>query len=105
MENNTLKREIKNIPKNEDEKNDDHLNLEGGEQQLKQKKRGRPKKIIVDDTNENKTKKSVGRPKSELDIKTRRILYGLTYYGKDLGLTEDEIKEKKKDLLNKLNNK
>ena len=58
------------------------------------KKRGRPKKEKAE-----KLKKPVGRPKSETDIKTRRLLYGLSFFSKMLGLSDEEIEKKKKELL------
>jgi hypothetical protein len=64
------------------------------EAQAEIKKRGRPKKEKTE-----KPKKAIGRPKSETDIKTRRLLYGLTFFSKILGLTDEEIENKKTELL------
>jgi len=64
---------------------------------LEKKKRGRPKKIKVEDT-----KKPVGRPKSKNDIKTRRLLYGITFFGKLLGVDEKVLEEKKKEICSKV---
>lgn len=61
------------------------------------KKRGRPKK-----EKEEKPKKPVGRPKSDTDIKTRRLLYGLTFFSKMLGLSDEEIEKKKEELINNI---
>lgn len=61
---------------------------------VEKKKRGRPKK-----EKEEKPKKPIGRPKSQTDIKTRRLLYGLTFFSKMLGLTDEEIEKKKDELL------
>ena len=61
------------------------------------KKRGRPKKV-----KEDKPKKPIGRPKSETDIKARRLLYGLTFFSKIIGLTDEEIETKKKVLMEKI---
>jgi len=63
--------------------------------ETEKKKRGRPKKI----KNEIE-KKPVGRPKSKNDIKTRRLLYGLTFFGKLLGVSDDILESKKKELSN-----
>lgn len=62
--------------------------------EVDKKRRGRPKKEKVE-----KPKKPIGRPKSETDIKTRRLLYGLTFFSKMLGLTDEEIEKKKVELL------
>jgi len=81
------KREVKEVPKVEEIK-------EVEPQEEDKKKRGRPKKEKVE-----KVKKPIGRPKSDTDIKTRRLLYGLTFFSKMLGLTDEEIEKKKDELL------
>lgn len=84
------KREVKEFV--EEKKNDDVIPTEIKEQE--KKKRGRPKKEKVE-----KPKKPIGRPKSETDIKTRRLLYGLTFFSKMLGLSDEDIEKKKKELM------
>lgn len=84
------KREVKEFV--EEKKNDDEIPTEIKEQE--KKKRGRPKKEKVE-----KPKKPIGRPKSETDIKTRRLLYGLTFFSKMLGLSDEDIEKKKKELM------
>lgn len=87
------KREVKEIV--EEKKNDDVIPTEIKEQE--KKKRGRPKKEKVE-----KPKKPIGRPKSETDIKTRRLLYGLTFFSKMLGLSDEDIEKKKKELMDNI---
>ena len=85
------KREVKEIQLSEDCKD----SIEDVKpQEAEKKKRGRPKKEKVE-----KVKKPIGRPKSDTDIKTRRLLYGLTFFSKMLGLTDEEIEKKKEELL------
>ena len=83
------KREVKEVVLSEDSTTKD---VEP--QEVDKKRRGRPKKEKVE-----KAKKPIGRPKSDTDIKTRRLLYGLTFFSKMLGLTDEEIEKKKEELL------
>lgn len=61
--------------------------------------RGRPKKV-----KEETPKKSIGRPKSKTDIKVRRMLYGISFFGKMLGLTDEELDKKKLEFINNYKN-
>ena len=83
------KREVKEVVLT-----DDKSSVEVPPQEAEKKRRGRPKKEKAE-----KAKKPIGRPKSETDIKTRRLLYGLTFFSKMLGLTDEEIEKKKEELL------
>lgn len=91
------KREVKEVPKEECEECTVIVPEVNNEKE--KKRRGRPKK-----EKEEKPKKPIGRPKSDTDIKTRRLLYGLTFFSKMLGLTDEEIEKKKDELLTNIKN-